>query len=123
MQVAYFRQIVYYLIFFFIAEPMKDADLIQSDISCEMQEKCIVPPSMAPISGVYDYKYRYSVAESSPGYIHNSSILNHSSPAMRRRPPSPPKRQSSHSSDLQNSIGKGKIFQMGKNRFGVKFWL
>lgn len=86
------------------SESLKDADLIQSDMSCEIQEKCIVPPSMAPLSGVYDYKYRYSVAESNPGYIHNSSILNHNSPAMRRRPPSPPKRQSSHSSDLQNSI-------------------
>lgn len=90
------------------SEPLKNSELIQSEMSCELQDKCIVPPSMAPITGVYDYKYRYSVAETSPSLIqnsHNSSVLIHSSPAMRRRPPSPPKRQSSHSSDLQPSIG------------------
>lgn len=86
-------------------EPLKNADLIQSDPSGDMPEKCSVPPSMPPISGIYDYKYRYSVAESTPGLIHNSSVIIHNSPVLRRRPPSPPKRQTSHPNDLQSSIG------------------
>lgn len=46
----------------------------------ELQEKC--PPSMPPLAAVYDYKLRYSTLDST-----------------RRRPPSPPKRQTSHTSD------------------------
>ncbi|EEB16625.1 ankyrin repeat-containing protein, putative [Pediculus humanus corporis] len=88
----------------FNSEPLKDADLIQSDPSGDMSEKCTVPPSMPPISGIYDYKYRYSVAESNSALIHNSPIINYNTPALRRRPPSPPKRQSSHPNDLQTSL-------------------
>lgn len=90
------------------SEPLKEADLIQSDTSGDLPEKCSVPPSMAPISGIYDYKYRYSVAESNPGLIHNSQVTIHNTPSMRRRPPSPPKRQGSHPNDHQPPLGEFK---------------
>lgn len=85
---------------------MKEVDLIQSDPTGDLPDKCSVPPSMAPISGIYDYKYRYSVAESNPGMIHNNPVIMHNTPSLRRRPPSPPKRQSSHPNDLQTTIGE-----------------